>query len=154
MTAYDIYAAGNGIVDILLEVSDEEFSKLGFSRGRMDLVSPEEQNQLLDQFAEHPKRLASGGSIANSLALFQQLGGTCAFTTSIADDEYGKHFQAEFENLGISLGGETKVGAHTGTCVVLVTPDAERTMRTSLAISGDIANADIDPKFLARVCRI
>src|SRR5207253_4882393 len=73
-----------------------------------------------------------------------QLGGTGAFIGCVGDDRYGLFYATEFEELNIDIGKPVIVGAATGTCVVLITPDAERTMRTSLAVSSHLAKRHVD----------
>ncbi|HXG12664.1 MAG TPA: adenosine kinase [Gemmataceae bacterium] len=144
MKEFDVCGLGNAIVDIFLELSDEEFAPLGFERGTMRLVEPAEQKELLARFHSHEPRLVSGGSVANSIIALSQLGGQAAFIGCVGDDRYGLHYHAEFEELGIDLGNPVIVGETTGTCVVIITPDAERTMRTCLAVSSHLAERHVD----------
>ncbi len=136
---FDVCGLGNSLVDILLELTDEEFARLGFERGTMRLVDPHEQKALLDRFGDHEPRLVSGGSVANSIIACSQLGGRGAFIGCVGDDRYGLHYTDEFEQLAIEFCTRPLVGETTGTCVSIVTPDAERTMRTSLAVSSHLA---------------
>src|SRR5262249_42101142 len=82
-----------------------------------------------------------GGS---SVIAFGQLGGDAAFLGCVGDDRYGLFYQAEFEELGIDFGNPAIVGETTGTCACLITPDAERTMRTCLAVSSRLAARHVD----------
>src|SRR4051812_46614871 len=72
---FDVCGLGNALVDILLELTDEEFAALAFEKGTMRLVEPHEQRVLLEQFGDHEPRLVSGGSVANSVIACSQLGG-------------------------------------------------------------------------------
>lgn len=146
MTRFDVCGLGNAIVDIFLEVNDEEFSSLGFERGTMRLVDPEEQQKLLLRFSDrgHDLRLVSGGSVANSIIAVSQLGGTGAFIGCVGDDRYGLHYAEEFQDLRIHMGNPIIVSQTTGTSVVVITPDAERTMRTSLAVSSHLSDRHVD----------
>lgn len=136
------------MVDIFLEMGDQEFASLGFEKGTMRLVEKDEQQQLLARFHDtrHDLRLVSGGSVANSVIGLTQLGGRSAFIGCVGDDRYGLHYAEEFEQLNIEFGSNVLVGETTGTCLALITPDAERTMRTCLAVSSHLAarhvNAD------------
>jgi sugar/nucleoside kinase (ribokinase family) len=141
---FQLCGIGNAIVDFLLEVHEEEFATLGFERGTMRLVDKTEQEQLIDKFRDHDPRLASGGSVANSLIAFSQLGGKAAFIGCVGDDRYGLFYQGEFEQLGIEIGNPAIIGETTATCVSIITPDAERTMRTCLAVSGHLSNRHVD----------
>lgn len=136
MAGQSVTALGNAIVDILLNISEEEFEGLGLKKGSMSLVDAGQQKNLLQTFTDSNPVLVSGGSIANSIIAFAQLGGDASFTSCIGDDRYGLHYESEFEQLGIALVQPAIVGKTTGTCVVLITPDAERTMQTNLGISA------------------
>ncbi len=136
------------MVDMFLEMNDQEFAGTGFEKGTMRLVEKEEQQQLLTRFHDtrHDLRLVSGGSVANSVIGLTQLGGRSAFIGCVGDDRYGLHYADEFEQLNIEFGSNVLVGETTGTCLAIITPDAERTMRTCLAVSSHLAarhvNAD------------
>src|SRR5262249_4301290 len=144
MKEFQLLGLGNALVDIFLDVSDEEFAALGFERGTMRLVEPAEQKALLERFHGHEPRLVSGGSVANSVIAFSQLGGDAAFLGCVGDDRYGLFYQAEFEQLGVDIGHPVVVGETTGTCACLITPDAERTMRTCLAVSSHLSARHVD----------
>lgn len=143
---FHVCGLGNSLVDILLELTEEEFAGLEFERGTMRLVDPAEQRTLLNRFHDHEPRLVSGGSVANSIIALSQLGGEGAFVGCVGDDRYGLHYHSEFEELGIRFVNPPLVGETSGTCVSIITPDAERTMRTCLAVSSHLAarhvNAD------------
>ena len=136
-------------MDIFLELSDEEFAGLGFERGTMRLVEPEEQTTAHRQFQAREPRLVSGGSVANSVIALSQLGGKAAFIGCVGDDRYGLHYAAEFEELGIEMGAPVIVGETTGTCVCIITPDAERTMRTCLAVSSHLSDRHVKADTIA-----
>ncbi len=144
MREYQLCGLGNAIVDIFIEVSDEKFAALGFERGTMRLVDLEEQRRLLQSFQDCEPRLVSGGSVANSVIAFSQLGGEAAFIGCVGDDRYGLFYTSEFEELNIDMGNPVIVGAATGTCVALITSDAERTMRTCLGVSSHLAAKHVD----------
>jgi sugar/nucleoside kinase (ribokinase family) len=140
---FDVCGLGNAIVDIFLEVSDAEFGELGFERGSSRLVEAAEQKAVLERFADRDPRLVSGGSVANSIIALSQLGGAGAFIGCVGDDRYGLFYKTEFDELDIEFGSPV-VGATTGTCLVLITPDAERTMRTCLAVSSHVGARHVD----------
>lgn len=149
MRRYHVCGLGNAMVDIFLEMNDQEFAGLGFEKGTMRLVEKDEQQELLARFHDtrHDLRLVSGGSVANSVIGLTQLGGRSAFIGCVGDDRYGLHYAEEFEQLNIDFGSNVLVGETTGTCLAIITSDAERTMRTCLAVSSHLAarhvNADI-----------
>jgi sugar/nucleoside kinase (ribokinase family) len=144
MKEFHVCGLGNAIVDIFLELSEPEFAELGFEKATMRLVEPDEQKRLLGRFKGREPRLVSGGSVANSVIACSQLGGQAAFIGCVGDDRYGLFYQTEFEELAIDMGNPPIVGEATGTCVVLLTPDAERTMRTCLAVSSHLADRHVD----------
>jgi sugar/nucleoside kinase (ribokinase family) len=137
--SFDVCGLGNAIVDVFVEVSDAEFAALGFHRGGSQLVEADEQRALLERFRDRDLSLVSGGSVANSVIGLSQLGGRGAFIGCVGDDRYGLFYKTEFDELGVDFGNPVVVGAATGTCLVLITPDAERTMRTCLAVSSHVA---------------
>src|SRR5687767_9703694 len=146
MKEFKLCGLGNALVDIFLEVSDQEFTSLGFQRGSMNLVDPTEQKALLERYQKHEPKLVSGGSVANSTIAFSQLGGQAAFIGCVGDDRYGLFYAGEFEELGIDIGNPIIVNEATGTCVCIITPDAERTMRTCLAVSSHLSARHVDER--------
>ncbi len=144
MKPFQLCGLGNAIVDIFVEISDAEFASLGFERGGMVLVDLPAQRILLDRYQKDEPRLASGGSVANSVIAFSQLGGQGAFIGCVGDDRYGLFYAQEFEKLGIEIGNPVIVNEFTGTSVCLVTPDAERTMRTCLGVASHLAARHVD----------
>jgi sugar/nucleoside kinase (ribokinase family) len=150
MREFHLCGLGNAIVDVFLEVSDAEFAQLGFERGSMRLAEAAEQKALLERFKDRDPRLVSGGSVANSVIAFSQLGGQAAFLGCVGDDRYGLFYKTEFDELDIDIANPVIVGAPTGTCLIFITPDAERTMRTCLAVSSHLAARHVDAERLGQ----
>jgi sugar/nucleoside kinase (ribokinase family) len=146
MKHFDVCGLGNALVDIFIELDDAEFATLGFERSTMRLVDHAEQKALLSRFHKREPRLVSGGSVANSIIACSQLGGRAAFIGCVGDDSYGLYYKTEFDELNIDIGNPVIVGEPTGTCVSIVTPDAERTMRTCLAVASHLAAKHVDQK--------
>lgn len=146
---FDLIGLGNSLVDILLELSEAEFGPLGFERGTMRLTEHDEQQKLLAAFRTREPRLVSGGSVANSVIACSQLGGKGAFIGCVGDDRYGLHYSQEFAELDIDFANPPLVGEVTGTCVSIITPDAERTMRTCLAVSSHLADRHVQADKIA-----
>jgi predicted TIM-barrel fold metal-dependent hydrolase/sugar/nucleoside kinase (ribokinase family) len=144
MRQFQLCGLGNAIVDIFVELSEEQFRSLQCEKGSTRLVELAEQRELLQRFQREDPRLVSGGSVANSVIGFSQLGGDAAFIGCVGDDRYGLFYTSEFEELKIDIGSPIIVNEATGTCVVLVTPDAERTMRTCLAVSSHLSAKHVD----------
>jgi sugar/nucleoside kinase (ribokinase family) len=148
MKEFQLFGLGNALVDVFIEVSEAEFASLGLERGSSHLVEAAEQKALLERFKDHDIRMVSGGSVANSVIAFSQLGGAAAFLGCVGDDRYGLFYETEFAELGIETGSMVLVGETTGTCICLITPDAERTMRVSLACAGRLAARHVDEERL------
>jgi sugar/nucleoside kinase (ribokinase family) len=148
MKEFKMCGLGNALVDIFLEVSETDFTTLGFERGGMELVDLAEQRKLLDRYQSHEPKLVSGGSVANSTIAFSQLGGSAAFIGCVGDDRYGLFYASEFEELGIDVGNPIIVNESTGTSVCIITPDAERTMRTCLAVSSHLSAKHVEERLI------
>lgn len=148
---YNVCGLGNAVVDIFLDLNDEQFSLLDFDRGTMQLVDKTTQEDLLKKFTDHHHELVlvSGGSVANSMIAISQLGGKTAFIGCVGDDRYGLHYVEEFEQLQIDMGNPVLYGESTGTCLAIITPDGERTMRTHLGIASHLAARHVDPQRVA-----
>ena len=145
---YQLCGLGNALIDILVEVGEEEFAKLGWEKGTQRLVTAEEQRELIHQTVSHQPVLASGGSVANSVVTFAQLGGRAAFVGLVADDQHGEFFKQELDELGVYFPVQPKVGGVSGSCLSVITPDAERTMRTCLAASGEFGPEHLSPSLI------
>jgi sugar/nucleoside kinase (ribokinase family) len=143
MKQYQLCGIGNAIVDLFVEVDDPQFATLGFERGTMRLVDHADQKTLLERFANADPRLVSGGSVGNSVIAFAQLGGKTAYIGCVGDDKYGLHYQSEFAQLNIGMGNPVVVNQPTGTCCAIITPDAERTMRTCLGVAAHLSGRHV-----------
>jgi sugar/nucleoside kinase (ribokinase family) len=146
MTQYDVYAIGNALVDKEFEVEDSFFAEAGIEKGFMTLIDQERQDQLLSLLLRHYplKKQAGGGSAANTLYALSQFGGQAYLACKVANDETGDFYISELgnHNINTNITMDREPG-NTGRCVVMVTPDAERTMLTHLGISQDVSEADI-----------
>ena len=149
MKSIDVSGVCNGIVDIFTDISDEKFSALGFEKGTMRLVDTAEQHGLLAELTTGKPVMVSGGSVANSMIAVSQLGGKSAVCCRVADDEFGRFYRDECISLGIEMPVPLAPKGSTGTCVVLITPDAERTCRTHLGVCLELSDSHIDPKIVA-----
>jgi sugar/nucleoside kinase (ribokinase family) len=149
MKSIDVTGVCNGIVDIFTDISEQELSTLGYEKGTMRLVEAADQKELLLRVGAKNPVMRSGGSVANSMITIAQLGGTSAVCCHLADDEYGRFYRDECLSLGMKVPVPLSKDHATGTCVVLLTPDAERTMRTALGASLSLAPQHVDPKIIA-----
>ena len=144
MKTIDVTGICNGLVDIFADLSDADFAPLGFEKGTMRLVDVQQQKDLLERFAGASPEVCSGGSVANSMIMVAQLGGKSAICCRLANDHYGRFYRDECLDLGIKMPVALAETGATGTCVSLVTPDAERTMRTALGVCTELSAAHID----------
>lgn len=136
---FDVYGMGNALVDVQFQVGEQALHDLGLDKGGMRLVDTAQQNSLLDYCRQLSAHRASGGSAANSMIALAQLGGTAAYGCLVGDDELGRFYFDEMQSLGVHLHTPPVSGQPTGTCIILITPDAERTMNTSLGANGVFA---------------
>ena len=145
----DVYGVGNAIVDVIAEVDELFLSEVSLEKGHMTLIDKEQMAELENKLSSAPKKIMSGGSAANTIFAVQWFGGSTAYACRLSDDSNGQHFFRDFSESGISIGNlsPAKEGS-TGQCLVLVTPDAERTMATNLGVSANLTNSCIDQKIL------
>lgn len=143
MKSLDVCGVGNALVDILVRVSEPALARLGLEMGTMRLVSPEEQQALLAETEDHEPHLVSGGSVANSIVALSQLGAKTALLCSVADDKYGLFYTNECKSYGIALPNPPIINGASGTSLCIITPNAERTMRTALGASSLISGSHI-----------
>ena len=149
---YDVFGVGNAIVDTLAQVGDDLISNLSLTKGSMALMDSESQARVLGLLEHQNLQLASGGSAANTMVAISQSGGSGVYCGKVAHDTNGEFYKQDMEQTGIAfpvpLAPESSLP--TGTCVVLTTPDAERTMCTHLGISTMLHPSDVDADLLAQ----
>lgn len=144
---YDIYAIGNALVDTEIEVSDQFLADNGIAKGEMTLVDEARQAALvaaLNSHNQHHQR-ASGGSACNTVVGASQLGAKAYYACRVADDDTGRFFVSALTQAGVDTNMQLLIpGGTSGKCLVMVTPDAERTMNTFLGISETVSAEDLD----------
>jgi sugar/nucleoside kinase (ribokinase family) len=136
MKDIQVCGIGHALVDIEFAIDEHTFNKLGLTKGSMSLVSEEDQAKVISTLSDKSHHRSSGGSAANTIIAIGQFGGKAAYKTILGDDAFGAFYAQEFRDLGIILDAEIKEQSKTGTCLVLITPDAERTMMTSLGVNS------------------
>ena len=144
MKTLDVTGICNGLVDVFADIAHEDFAVLGFEKGSYGLVTTDEQRELLSKVGTRNPVLVSGGSVANSMIAIAQLGGKSAMLSNIADDEYGRFYRDECVNLGMEMPVPLSGDGVTGTVVSMISPDAERTMRTALGACVNLSPEQID----------
>ena len=131
---YEVCFIGNAIVDIIAKITEENLNKLIIPKGSMQLIDEKLANKILN-YVKNPITI-SGGSAANTAVGFSSFGGKCSFIGQIGDDEFGTLFSKSLNNSGVFY--ENKIihdSVKTSKSIVLVTPDAERSMNTYLGAS-------------------
>ncbi|MFT5523431.1 MAG: sugar/nucleoside kinase (ribokinase family) [Pirellulaceae bacterium] len=141
---YDVYGVGNALVDVQAQVSDEVVSSTNFDKGIMTLVDDEQQQAVLQSLDGLPLNRCAGGSAANTIVGIADFGGKAAFCGKFASDDMGDFFRADMQKLGVAIEVPAATTGQTGTCAVLITPDAQRTMLTNLGVSATLTPDDID----------
>jgi sugar/nucleoside kinase (ribokinase family) len=142
---YQVYGLGNALVDYELEISDEFLRDHQVEKGMMTLVAEEQQEAMLRASHGQIRKRQSGGSAANSMIAIAQLGGNAFYTCKVADDEDGRMYQEEMSALGIDTNLDALPRGTTGKCLVMVTPDSQRTMNTYLGITADLGENELRP---------
>ncbi len=140
--AYDVFTMCNPLYDIQAELSDAQLGETGFKKGGMFLIESEQQQALVGRITPYIVNSASGGSGANTSIGLAMLGGQACYAGKIGQDAHGNLYtdKLEEQNVAVSVGrGE----GTTGICVVLVTPDAERTLCTFLGICRELGPDDV-----------
>lgn len=151
-TKYDVYALGNALVDTEIEVSDAFLDQAGIGKGLMTLVDEAQQQALLDALSKEATahKQTSGGSACNTVVATQLFGGRSYYACKVADDATGDIFVQDLQAAGVdtnmAAGREQGV---SGKCLVMITPDAERTMNTYLGISQSVSTAELDEAAIA-----
>ena len=145
---YDVMAIGNALVDHEYLLSDAALEETDLTKGNMTLVGIEEQQQLLAYFKLadiEPSKQAGGGSAANAMYTFSSLGGKPFYACRVGDDKQGKFYLKDLHEAGVATSPQSiHAGGVTGSCVVAVTEDGERTMQTFLGTSSDITADNVN----------
>lgn len=138
----------NAIVDILAHVDDDFIKEIGAERGAMNLIDEDRAREIYEKMG--PATEMSGGSVANSVAGFANLGGDAAYIGHVHADQLGEIFNHDMRSLGIDIRTEpAEHGAPTARSYVLITPDAQRTMNTYLGSCTELGLKDITAETVA-----
>ncbi len=150
MKKYHLTAIGNALVDMEFKIEDSFLEACGIDKGVMTLVTEERQNELVAALEGHQGKWACGGSAANTVIAAAQFGANCFYSCKLAADETGDFYIRDLHAAGVASNAHNGRGQGiTGKCLVLVTPDAERTMNTFLGISEGFSVAELDAKAIA-----
>ena len=148
MSHYDLYAIGNALVDSEYEVSDAQLKTMGVDKRHMTLIDTPRRAQLLEHVKALNPRQTGGGSAGNTVVALAQLGGKAFYSCKVAHDALGDFYVKDLQARGVdtNLNHTRASDGQTGSCLVLVTPDAERSMCTFLGVSAELDDAALHPK--------
>ncbi len=139
---------GHAIVDVLSPCHDERVASLGLEKGTMTLIDDDRAEEIYAALG--PATEASGGSAANTAACLASLGASVEFIGKVADDGLGQVFAHDIRSAGVRFEvSPADSGAGTGRCLVMVTPDAEKTMCTNLGVGAYLQSEDVDRRSIA-----
>lgn len=146
----DVVGIGNALVDVLSQAEEEFLVRQDLVKGAMTLIEAERAESLYG--AMGPGVEMSGGSAGNTMAGLASLGSSGAFVGKVRDDQLGQVFAHDLRSMGLEFSTtmEAADGIPTGRCLIVVTPDAERTMNTYLGAATELTPDDIDPDMIGR----
>jgi sugar/nucleoside kinase (ribokinase family) len=145
----DVTGIGNAIVDVLAHADDELLTRLALRKGGMQLIDAAAADRLYAQMA--PAVEISGGSVANSMAGIASLGGQAGYIGKVRNDQLGSVFAHDIRAAGVAFTTtSSEAGPPTARCLILVTPDGERTLSTYLGACVELGPEDIDEALIAR----
>ena len=152
MSHYHLYAIGNALVDTEYEVSDALLSAMGVSKRHMTLIDTPQRAELLAHVQGLHARRTGGGSAGNTVVALAQLGGKAFYSCRVADDELGAYYRQDLQTNGVAtnLTHTRPTEGQTGSCMVLVTPDAERSMCTFLGATSQLDATALHPQDIAK----
>ncbi|GAA6151842.1 adenosine kinase [Pseudoteredinibacter isoporae] len=147
MSHYHIYGLGAALVDTEIEVSDQDLTQCGVEKGLMTLVDEDRQHQLMEQLSGHlvASKRACGGSGANTIIAANYFGAKSFYSCRVADDETGRFFTDNLQQAGVDFPNSICADdGISGKCLVMITPDAERSMNTFLGASSTVSCQQLD----------
>lgn len=145
----DVVCIGNAIVDVLTQTDDATLTRLGLAKGSMTLIDAEQAEQLYTELG--PGLETSGGSAGNTAAGLASLGAKCAYIGKVRDDQLGSIFAHDIRSIGAEFATPPATsGPPTARCLILITPDAQRTMNTFLGACAELGPDDIDEGLIGR----
>ncbi|PLX43305.1 MAG: adenosine kinase [Hyphomicrobiales bacterium] len=145
---FDVLGIGNAIVDVLARADEAFLAQHSLVKGTMRLIDEHQARQLYEEMQSGVE--SSGGSVANTMAGIAALGGRAAFIGRVRNDQLGDIFRHDITAIGVHFSTPAATsGPATAKCLILVTPDAERTMNTYLGASTALGPSDVDPDLVA-----
>jgi len=152
MKKIDVYAIGNALVDSEYEVSEALLASAGVAKRHMTLIDAPRRAELLHHMQGLHGRRTGGGSAGNTAVAVAQFGGKAFYSCRVADDELGAFYAQDLANHGVAtnLSHMAAPSGQTGVCLVMVTPDAERSMSTFLGATAELDHTALHPQDIAR----
>lgn len=152
MQRYHVYGLGAALVDTEIEVTDEFLSQASIEKGLMTLVDEARQGELMQLMQDHlvGSKRSSGGSACNSIIAASYFGAKTFYSCRVANDDNGQFFHHDTQAAGVTTKSDSLPEGTTGKCLVMITPDAERTMNTFLGISETLSEIDLDEEAIAQ----
>lgn len=148
---YDVYGLGNALVDMEFAVDDQFLGRHEIAKGHMTLVDEAKIDALVQDLDGHQPEQMSGGSAANTLIAVQAFGARTFYSCKVAADTTGDYFLKDLTDAGVATNPNAQAtDGKSGHCLVLITPDAERSMNTFLGISSSLGTGEIDEAALAQ----
>lgn len=147
--SFDIFGLGHALVDLEVVVDQDFLDGQDVEKGHRRLVTSGEKGSLHRALGDRPHHRCSGGSAANTVVGVAGLGGTGGFCGVVGDDGDGEFFRKDLEGVDVPLLSRAHRG-ETGTCTVMITPDAQRTMMTHLGVAVELGPDDVDPDAISR----
>ncbi len=149
---YHVYGIGAALVDTEIEVTDADLAAMSVEKSLMTLVDETRQAELLEHLTGHlvHSKRASGGSAANTTIAVAQFGGSTFYSCKVGNDDNGEFYLRDLKAAGVDcLSDREREHGVTGKCLVMITPDAERTMNTYLGISATLSIDDLSHEAIA-----
>lgn len=143
----DIYGIGNPLIDLIILVDEEDLRVLGVSKGTMHLVSLEERERILKHVDQYRKTYLCGGSCPNTMIALSAFGVDSCLAGKVGEDDFGHKYINQMHTYNV-VSDITITAGPTGTSIILVTPDTERTMNTYLGVNRDFSHVDINTDYL------
>ena len=140
-----VYGIGNPLIDVVISSTDKDLKNLELSKGVMHLVDENRQSEIIQYFKKSTPQYLPGGSAPNTLLACAGLGTPSLIAGKIGQDEFGNIYQEQADRYGV-VSGLVRGDGPTGSSIILVTPDGERTMNTHLGMCREYSPADIDEK--------
>jgi sugar/nucleoside kinase (ribokinase family) len=151
MSKYNVYGIGAALLDTEIQVSDKDLNNLKIDKGLMCLADKDRQNELTCYLQKKiaDSYRASGGSAANTIIAISEFGGEVFYSCRVANDDNGIFYLNDLKSSGVAFNNNISTIGLTGKCLVLITPDAERSMSTNLGVSANFSPKDLCPKAIS-----